>query len=991
MQVVEVAQQFEYDLIACPPRVQMQIEEGKVAEGDTYENAEFEAYDADSDCGCAAAESGDDAGSEAGGEDEQDFAVSASCAVPSALTLGTRGEDEVGTGDADVAVVESSCAEAASEAPQAGKTAKRRRTKSKTSRAAPEGDRLEELSRPKPAAPEPEKDSFQPEKRAPKKPQSVKPSVLLRIRPQNLEEARERFFESGFTEAPRFEYAYPVEVVEKLFAENSNICFEMLADAKRIMQKVHDEHGGPESFMQKLYGEGKMTAEQMRDTIAAYLKDHNIEDKTEIRIVDGMLSAANVVKPGQEGAKYIVNIASGPIAENLVPGICDHEVGTHLLRMMNDEHQAWHGRRDQYKLANPWTTEEGFATLNTYITMPSKLLYSQAFRYWAVCRGAQLGFVELFREIQEHVTDPKRCWAMCCRIKRGMVDTSAPGAFYMDQAYFKGAVEILRHLDEVDFGRLYGGQIALQDLDKVYFILRKEVVRLPRFLRTVENLKTYKTHCRRLIRENEIQISDERVCRQVFIRTAKEFFKPKAKQSSSMFRVTLSLDGNTDASPGKRDANRTLDLGRLEDLARPKQSATAQSDTEALEGRSNALTKLLDQGRLTELALPRRQDRNAESREDSSASRQAGEQKVSRVLNLKYIEDLAKPKQRDTAADVVVERGEPLDRARLVELARPRSRSNQSTCTPLDGADADVADDNGADADHDATTSGKKGRSRRDRSQRRHGMENDSQDGEVPPPPAPFREPDMARLSLLAAPKRCQETSEEPCACAPSKDRRRKRSKRSRHRLLALVQERREAGEEDAEDVEDRSDEPEGKEDGRMDDDSDIGAVPQAYPPDPASTSFDQSSAEGQRVTKAVLDGSSTGMPSLVAENLKRSSWLRAGSVPPKLAPDPPPAVSAAPAPAVSMLAPAPALATGIASLVRSQPRAVARARSVGAETLSNSAGGGSMPAAVRSRLPAGLPRGAARLGASCAVTAAGRHMSGEWKAVPIQTLQLSL
>merc|ERR1719482_984581 len=157
-----------------------------------------------------------------------------------------------------------------------------------------------------------------------------------------------------------------------------------------------------------------------------------------------------------------------------VQGICDHEVGTHLLRMMNDEHQVWHGIRDRYKLANPWTTEEGFATLNTYQSMPCRLMYPQALRYYAVCRGAQSGFVELFHELMTHTSDPKRCWQMCCRIKRGMIDTSLPGAFYLDQAYFKGAVEILRHLDEVDFGRLYGGQIALQDLDKVHFLLRKE-------------------------------------------------------------------------------------------------------------------------------------------------------------------------------------------------------------------------------------------------------------------------------------------------------------------------------------------------------------------------------------------------------------------------------------------------------------------------------------------------------------------------------------
>merc|ERR1719405_121084 len=103
-----------------------------------------------------------------------------------------------------------------------------------------------------------------------------------------------------------------------------------------------------------------------------------------------------------------------------------------------------------------------------------------------------MGFCELFKELEGHVPDIEKRFRMCCRIKRGMVDTSLPGAFYLDQAYFKGAVEILRHLEEVDFGRLYGGQIALQDLDKVHFLLRKEIVKLPKFLNSAETLTKYK-------------------------------------------------------------------------------------------------------------------------------------------------------------------------------------------------------------------------------------------------------------------------------------------------------------------------------------------------------------------------------------------------------------------------------------------------------------------------------------------------------------------
>jgi len=361
----------------------------------------------------------------------------------------------------------------------------------------------------------------------PKPAAKTQPSLLLRLKPTNLQEAMQAFFASDCSEAPRFTYGYPDECVAQSFAENSVICHELLPEAKRILDKVVNMEGGPSAFMQRLYGEEKCGAAELSDTVAAYLREHHIEDKVDIRIVDGMLSAANVYKEGLD-EKYIVNIGSEGIARNMVQGICDHEVGTHLLRMMNDELQVWHRKRDRYKLLNPWITEEGFATINTYQTMPCKLLYPQALRYFAVCRGAELGFVELFHEILPHFSSPKGCWQVCCRIKRGMLDTSMPGAFYMDQAYFKGAVEILRHLDELDMGRLYCGQIALQDLDKVRFISRKEVVRYPHFLNSAEKVQEYMIHCRELIKENEVAAALQPLCRPSYIRTA-ALFRDRSK------------------------------------------------------------------------------------------------------------------------------------------------------------------------------------------------------------------------------------------------------------------------------------------------------------------------------------------------------------------------------------------------------------------------------------------------------------------------------
>lgn len=568
-------------------------------------------------------------------------------------------------------------------------------------------DRLNSLSKPRQAPELPELPPSMPEKRPEKKPASTRPSLLLRVKPINVDEAMEAFFASECTIAPTFQYSHSDEYVTKHFQANNAVDFELLPQANRILQKVQDEYGGGEAFNHRLYGDDKLSVDELRAAVAQYLKDLNIDDKVEIHVRDGMLSAANVCKPGPD-EKYVVNISNQPISRNMVQGICDHEVGTHLLRMMNDEHQVWHSCRDRYKLINPWTTEEGFATLNTYLSMTCKLLYPQALRYWAVCKGAQTGFSELFQELETHVPDKVKRFRMCCRIKRGMIDTSLPGAFYIDQAYFKGAVDLLRHLDEIDFGRLYCGQIALEDLDKVHFVTRKEVVRLPKFLNSYEKWKSYKAHCRALIKENEIVLSEERVCKQVFVRNAKEFFK-KPKKEMKMCTAVPCI-----APP---DPSRTIDLSYLESLAKPREPRALSVPADGGNVENSVLSgKTLDLDRILELAMPRKKseeepvpvlpvapppvkrrsrprrdacrteeqasDADAAEKEDAqgadeSASAQADalEETLRRSVNMGRIRDLSRPRSaRKDVEEVPLSQVSvrPVDVARLAVLASPR-------------------------------------------------------------------------------------------------------------------------------------------------------------------------------------------------------------------------------------------------------------------------------------------------------------------------------
>lgn len=87
--------------------------------------------------------------------------------------------------------------------------------------------------------------------------------------------------------------------------------------------------------------------------------------------------------------------------------------------------------------------------------------------------------------------DPQRRYRICARVKRGLCDTGEHGAFRVDQAYFRGAVQILQHVDQIDFWMLYCGQIALEDMTKIYQKARRNCLRLPCFLDSPDKVKRY--------------------------------------------------------------------------------------------------------------------------------------------------------------------------------------------------------------------------------------------------------------------------------------------------------------------------------------------------------------------------------------------------------------------------------------------------------------------------------------------------------------------
>lgn len=187
----------------------------------------------------------------------------------------------------------------------------------------------------------------------------------------------------------------------------------------------------------------------------------------QIRFAATALAIASVTRSSPK-SPFVVTIQESPVLAGMTRPICDHEAGTHLIRMANECGQAWFNRKQSWSLRNHHETEEGLATINSLLSVKhSLLLWSPALRYYATCKAASLGFVELFQDLQQFLDDPVRRFRLCVRVKRGIRDPSLPGAVNIDQAYFCGSVDILRNFRDFDLLLLYAGQIAVQDIDKV--------------------------------------------------------------------------------------------------------------------------------------------------------------------------------------------------------------------------------------------------------------------------------------------------------------------------------------------------------------------------------------------------------------------------------------------------------------------------------------------------------------------------------------------
>lgn len=168
-----------------------------------------------------------------------------------------------------------------------------------------------------------------------------------------------------------------------------------------------------------------------------------------------------------------------------IDSLAVHEIETHVFRKENGILQDFPFLFGE-GFAGPPTTEEGLAFFNeTQVTHDPRRILIISARTIATHLALQKSFHEVFQELHSLGLPLPYAWNVTLRAKRGLGDTSKPGAFTKDHHYLKGYLDVKKFVDSGgDIRLLYTGKLNISNAEslKKIGIETKEPRYLPRYI-----------------------------------------------------------------------------------------------------------------------------------------------------------------------------------------------------------------------------------------------------------------------------------------------------------------------------------------------------------------------------------------------------------------------------------------------------------------------------------------------------------------------------
>ena len=283
-------------------------------------------------------------------------------------------------------------------------------------------------------------------------------TIAQMITPTNLEDEKRKFlFDENYN--PQFEYAQ--EIPESVLTKYGDVSSEHLQFAINTLEHVKKNWKTEGAYLDDVEGP-MMKREEVEKQLHAYLATLGLDKKVRVFFSYSYIARTSVQKD-------LIRIRL-PIEyrEKSFLGTLHHEIGTHMLRRINEEKQPWFEKHAEFGLHPYMDTEEGLAVLHQLIPLSQKLLRFESLRYLAVYLGSTSSFSSVFQQLEPYMEDKLRRWNTCVRVKRGIKDTSKAGAFTRDQAYLRWGIHVLHWLEQhhFDLTPLYFGKLAVEDLEK---------------------------------------------------------------------------------------------------------------------------------------------------------------------------------------------------------------------------------------------------------------------------------------------------------------------------------------------------------------------------------------------------------------------------------------------------------------------------------------------------------------------------------------------
>ncbi|XP_037548491.1 uncharacterized protein KIAA0895-like isoform X2 [Nematolebias whitei] len=311
-------------------------------------------------------------------------------------------------------------------------------------------------------------------------PTPIRPCLLVSLRPLNLDQEKQAFFQSNYKYEPQFEYMQPepTSVLDK-YREGSGLFLEQAVGIMECVLKKYESY----TNFEELTGGSVLPKSQVWAAVRRYLQKEGCLGEVVVCLSDKLLSQAMMVV---ENCRPTLTINLAGARQHWLEGMLRHEIGTHYLRGVNNSLQPWATSegRNQFGLkpANP--TEEGLASLHSVLLRKQPYLWRASLLYYTVYHATSMSFSQLFSHIARFVEDPDVRWEYCLRAKRGQMDTSQPGCFSKDQIYLDGILRILRHRRTIDFKMLTVlGKVSYEDVEKLRHLAVLSPTRIPHFMR----------------------------------------------------------------------------------------------------------------------------------------------------------------------------------------------------------------------------------------------------------------------------------------------------------------------------------------------------------------------------------------------------------------------------------------------------------------------------------------------------------------------------